>query len=76
MEGLSGRREEYNVLISAEVKSDCISVTLDLEITSPEPLTLELESLLDQVVDNALETLEHELLSRYGKTQGTGPRTG
>lgn len=68
IEGLLGRREEYNVLISVSVDSGCVNVSMDLELSSFEPITPELESLLDQIVDNALETLEYELLSKYRKT--------
>lgn len=68
LEEVLGRREEYDVLISVSVDSGCINVSMDLGLSSSKPLTPELEFLLDQAVDNALETLEYELLSKYGKT--------
>ncbi len=66
---LSGRRSDYEIVISVGVKSDHVEVVIDLRLESPEPLNPEFESLLDQAIDNALESLRDELLRRYGGAQ-------
>lgn len=66
---LSGRRSDYEIAISVGVKSDHVEVVIDLRLESLESLNPEFESLLDQIIDNALESLRDELLRRYGRTQ-------
>lgn len=68
LNSVCGRVDEYEVLISLSLDSGQINVIVELEYRGPKAANLELEVLLDQMIDNVLESFENELLRRYGKT--------
>ncbi|MEO3994099.1 MAG: hypothetical protein QN229_07340 [Desulfurococcaceae archaeon TW002] len=68
LNSISGRVDEYEVMVSLSLDSGQINVIIELEyrwLKTPNP---ELEVLLDQIIDNVLESFEDELLRRYGET--------
>jgi len=67
LNSISGRVDEYETSISLSLDSGQINVVIELEYRGPKNPDPELEVLLDQIIDNVLESFEDELLRRYGK---------
>ncbi|MEM1664804.1 MAG: hypothetical protein QXN90_01840 [Zestosphaera sp.] len=67
LNSISGRVDGYETSISLSLDSGQINVVIELEYRGPKNPDPELEVLLDQIIDNVLESFEDELLRRYGK---------
>jgi hypothetical protein len=66
LNSMSSRADDYNAIITLSLDSEQINIGIELEyegLKAPDP---GLEVLLDQVIDNVLESFEDELLRRYG----------
>ncbi len=66
LNSISSRTDDYNVIIALSLDSGQINVGIELEYEGTKAPDPELEVLLDQVIDNVLESFEDELLRRYG----------
>jgi len=66
LSSISSRADDYNVIITLSLDLGQINVGIELEYEGPKAPDPGLEVLLDQVIDNVLESFEDELLRRYG----------
>lgn len=71
LNSISSRGDEYETLISLSLDSEQINVAIEIEYKGPKASSPELEVLLDQIIDNVLESFEDELLRRYRKINGS-----